>query len=1041
RLTLRFGLALTLQSAMAINLRMKINQKSIRLPKTTRTRRSSSQKEKRKWSTRKRKVSTFQFGGTVWPRPSYVNPVFVRDGIIGATDGYEELCDEYSLLMDSRDKGLFLAALQTMTLNLLNITGLDLNRALGGRAPSNYALFKNVSALRYTSQTGLSSVPYIYGAISRAVTEVSEFVLPISPFNYTEWNVSSPIAQHELRAMAFFRAFADNRSFYLLDRWPAVTTVWPPNTKVQVPQHVIYLDALTAKLSDAMELQKADMGTVLDVRSWQNFVYLLQVFADDTFTPTFRRAINVSGVVPNMPGWDQELQMPLLGCARTYSYANRQIVVPAISGINDINRPFLRAITTLSLTDYMRGGLFLLELEGSRATIRDRSGGNAVFRPAADEIAQIGVGSHEYTTRQKDVSSGTIDRSVRNAHRRPNEPRGGGGGQDDDGKPPPKDKPSKKRKNRSKSEDADDKEDDASGSGSDGGDEDDEETRSSEEGSEDDEESDASAVKRIPLLDLGHLRHPPLLSGSGTNSSPARRLRARSQCPRSRLPEIRKNKGDEQFVRPNSKTPPSKRELICLSADRIDKEIDKMRVTLIDQYDDQLSVLATSMHEVTNGGGSLDEALKDIDASFKNVKDAPPALRAMERVSRSTIKQMQEEAKRIKAAADKANRSTKSLQADKKLVWGASLVVSGSKDFTERLDTIIKASEFIGQLPFNIDLISLFLNNNFCKLCAHQYIRRTLTAEINDDSENKCVFTPHVCNFDGISEVYALYRQGRIPDCIFSQLPNEREHPAPLPLAGQDHLYRQAPLDDQPLRELDDVPNWLRFYRCPVHNRLHTRVNLAALSRHDTLDRSQFKVFNTMFPFSSGGDKAHTNLDLATLLFQMYNDNHPGLNLINELLAISPLGRYNVWLTAVTILLIGTKQSQALVQLALSDGACCLSAKGTAKYFKAISTAIRRTQVFPDGTAASLEDISVWAYWELLIGRDGNKSDWEAEKRNRTTVIEMDSLESATLEQQAYSFLRKQFDALPQRPTDLQSWGPKTARIGGERQLRWVPIA
>ncbi|QQP56936.1 Hypothetical protein FKW44_001775 [Caligus rogercresseyi] len=206
-------------------------------------------------------TSKFQFGGTVWPRPSYVNPVFVRDGIIGATDGYEELTEEYSLLMDSGDQGLFLSALQTsrlmqagvsMILNLL----ISLARSQPGarrKGPSNYALFKNVSALRYTSRTGLSSVPYIYGAISRAVTEVSEFVLHISPFNYTEWNVSSPIAQHELRAIA--RGHLG--SFYLLDRWPAVTMVWPPNTKVQDVkdalaynlQHVVYLDALTAKLN------------------------------------------------------------------------------------------------------------------------------------------------------------------------------------------------------------------------------------------------------------------------------------------------------------------------------------------------------------------------------------------------------------------------------------------------------------------------------------------------------------------------------------------------------------------------------------------------------------------------------------------------------------------------------------------------------------------------------------------------------------------------------------------------------------------------
>lgn len=55
-------------------------------------------------------------------------------------------------------------------------------------------------------------------------------------------------------------------------------------------------------------------------------------------------------------------------------------------------------------------------------------------------------------------------------------------------------------------------------------------------------------------------------------------------------------------------------------------------------------------------------------------------------------------------------------------------------------------------------------------------------------------------------------------------------------------------------------------------------------------------------------------------------------------------------------------------------------------YFKACSTALRRTSRWPDGHKATLSQLTQCAYWEMCTGRSANISDWPQEILNRTTT-------------------------------------------------------
>lgn len=166
--------------------------------------------------------------------------------------------------------------------------------------------------------------------------------------------------------------------------------------------------------------------------------------------------------------------------------------------------------------------------------------------------------------------------------------------------------------------------------------------------------------------------------------------------------------------------------------------------------------------------------------------------------------------------------------------------------------------------------------------------------------------------------------------------------------------------------------------KCPRHGALHLNAHL---KKGNAVSRSELKVINDMFPWTEKEDKQKTNLDLASLMTEAWRR---GMHdPIAQTLKVVPIGAPNSIATAMLIAALGNEAFPKIYGLMLTDKACCLTTAGYKGYFKAISTAIRRTNHWNDGIPATIHDVGNSAYFELATGRAANLSDWGEEKSKR----------------------------------------------------------
>lgn len=145
--------------------------------------------------------------------------------------------------------------------------------------------------------------------------------------------------------------------------------------------------------------------------------------------------------------------------------------------------------------------------------------------------------------------------------------------------------------------------------------------------------------------------------------------------------------------------------------------------------------------------------------------------------------------------------------------------------------------------------------------------------------------------------------------------------------------------------------------------------------------RNIYKIVNKFYPFTADSDKNKTNIDFCSLFISLTNKYK--INQINDFLFYLPIGIYNSVAVALAVHYFGNDCAHKVFKLMSEDGAYLLTALSLNKYLKCISTAIRRSQMWPNGNEASLDDVTQCSYWELCIGRSIMKSKWEQEYENR----------------------------------------------------------
>lgn len=184
---------------------------------------------------------------------------------------------------------------------------------------------------------------------------------------------------------------------------------------------------------------------------------------------------------------------------------------------------------------------------------------------------------------------------------------------------------------------------------------------------------------------------------------------------------------------------------------------------------------------------------------------------------------------------------------------------------------------------------------------------------------------------------------------------------------------------DDPSVEVLNIPqpSALSYYTCRKHSLKTIKINWSRVkSRKDVL------FSNEIWSYSSDADKNKTVLDVASILW--HAKHHKLTHLVDAMLPYLSIHFRNITVASLLIHAVGNPSIGCLYTLWSQLSMCCLTESDFKNSAKALSTAIRRTQHWPDGKPAKLAHIAHCAYFELAIGRSRNTSDWEVEERKRT---------------------------------------------------------
>lgn len=214
---------------------------------------------------------------------------------------------------------------------------------------------------------------------------------------------------------------------------------------------------------------------------------------------------------------------------------------------------------------------------------------------------------------------------------------------------------------------------------------------------------------------------------------------------------------------------------------------------------------------------------------------------------------------------------------------------------------------------------------------------------------------------------------------------------------------------------------------------------------HRVSQRLHLKVLNQLFPWTELEDKQKTNLDLASLAFVAIRRGQ-GI-VVNRALALMPVGQSNTVVTAWLVAALGNPEWPRMADLLREDRRCCMTTAGYKAYFKAVSTAVRRTARWADASKLTVQQVSAMAYYELSTGRSANLTHWpdEVAKRCGPELIlknpytEGDFL--AELEPQIQAIVERMLPARDKWGTweefimDRQAWAPSGSAAGARATI------
>nr|QRW42111.1 MAG: RNA-dependent RNA polymerase [Tzifr virus] len=249
-------------------------------------------------------------------------------------------------------------------------------------------------------------------------------------------------------------------------------------------------------------------------------------------------------------------------------------------------------------------------------------------------------------------------------------------------------------------------------------------------------------------------------------------------------------------------------------------------------------------------------------------------------------------------------------------------------------------------------------------------------------------FHPHLCTLATMKTVQQLYEGRHVPYDLFSswfsinggdyQMGNS---PQCMALWEEFTHYHYRP---QPPPHIDEVngsrPRGFLTVRCQRHNGYSIRIFWK-----EVRSEADYEWLDSFWKWSSDADKAKTTLSAGQLMKHISRVAW-AREKVEEVWGYLSASLANVTVTALLIHILGNVEAWRNFELLAKHRYCCLDPLSYQDLFKALSVAIRRTSHHPDGTPATLSEITSMAGWELAIGRSKNKTDWQDERRKRTEV-------------------------------------------------------
>lgn len=313
------------------------------------------------------------------------------------------------------------------------------------------------------------------------------------------------------------------------------------------------------------------------------------------------------------------------------------------------------------------------------------------------------------------------------------------------------------------------------------------------------------------------------------------------------------------------------------------------------------------------------------------------------------------------------------------------------KDITEceTCMEIIKTGDLtIEPDEFEYD-VELLRNTDY--LYNHEFYYKKFDFELGRPRLELSVYQPHVCCLSTLKKIQIYKDSGWISDELFDRWMSLNGGDYQLGRSGKIdwlwnerrvHLVPQNNLCVNP-KDLIDI-NDLKKFPIYLHNcKKHQHIQHVEIQKCN-MERSKVKILNKLFPFSSTADRKKTNVDLASIVSNACQSGE--WEAVNNAFKLVPIGTHNCTAAAILIHSLGNKHFHLMKRIMWIDRACCLKPEILNKYFKNITTALRRTSRWPNGDIASLETVAMCSYWEQCLGRSNMLSDWDKEMANRLHI-------------------------------------------------------